>query len=48
MTNIPHTHTTDGVPTYLGRGDPDGVPTYLGRAIPTAGSRITTQRGWRS
>jgi hypothetical protein len=24
MTNIPGTHTTDGVPTYLGRGDPVG------------------------
>jgi hypothetical protein len=24
MTNIPSTQTTDGVPTYLGRGDPAG------------------------
>jgi len=24
MTNIPGTQATDGVPTYLGRGDPDG------------------------
>ena len=24
MPNIPHTHATDGVPTYLERGDPDG------------------------
>jgi hypothetical protein len=24
MTNIPNSQTTDGVPTYLGRGDPDG------------------------
>jgi hypothetical protein len=36
MTNIPRTQATDGVPTYLGRGDPE------------AGSRTTTQRGSRS
>jgi hypothetical protein len=24
MTNAPETQATDGVPTYLGRGDPDG------------------------
>jgi hypothetical protein len=24
MTNIPRSQATDGVPTYLGRGDPDG------------------------
>jgi hypothetical protein len=23
MTNIPRTQATDGVPSYLGRGDPD-------------------------
>ena len=36
MTNIPGSQATDGVPTYLGKGDPDGS------------SRTTSQRGWRS
>jgi hypothetical protein len=36
MTNIPETRATEGVPTYLGRGDPDGRfadyhPTWVGK-----------------
>jgi hypothetical protein len=45
MTNIPRTQATDGVPTYLRRGDPDGrFADYQERRTPSTTSLARCER----